>query len=156
MTALKPGMAAPPFEGIDQDGNTVRLEDYRGKTLVLYFYPKDMTPGCTAEAISLKEGYDQLRSRGVEVLGVSPDPPERHVKFIQKHDLPFRLIADTDHKIAEAYGVWGKKKFMGREYMGVHRTTFIIDPEGKISHVITKVDTKNHADQVMRLLDEMQ
>ena len=152
MTTLKPGDPAPDFEGIDQNGNPISLKDFKGKKLILYFYPKDMTPGCTAEAKSLRDHYEELKALGYEIVGVSPDPPSRHIKFIEKYNLPFPLISDTDHSIAKKYGVWGLKKFMGREYMGVHRTTFIIDENGIIRHVITKVKTKEHAEQILQLV----
>ncbi len=148
MTHLKPGDPAPDFEGIDQNNEIVRLSDFKGKKLVLYFYPKDMTPGCTMEAKSLRDAYDQLRAKGYEVVGVSPDPVARHQKFVAKYELPFRLLADEDKTIAKAYGVWGKKKFMGREFMGILRTTFLIE-DGIIKHVITKVKTKEHAAQIL-------
>ncbi len=125
------------------------LSDYAGKRLALFFYPKDDTPGCTAAACSLRDHYRELRDAGFELLGVSPDPPKKHRKFIDKHDLPMDLLADEDHSVMDAYGVWGPKKFMGREYDGVHRTTFVIDGEGKIERVITKVRTKTHAAQLL-------
>ena len=131
---------------------SVSLSDYAGKKLVLYFYPKDDTPGCTAEACSLRDGYGELRSLGYEILGVSPDPVAKHQKFINKYELPFDLLADEDKSVLNAYGVWGKKKFMGRTYDGVHRMTFVIDEEGKIAKIIKKVKTKDHAAQI---LDEM-
>ncbi|THH35505.1 thioredoxin-dependent thiol peroxidase [Neolewinella litorea] len=149
MITLKAGDDAPPFTATVQDGSQVSLSDYRGKKLVLFFYPKDDTPGCTAAACSLRDGFDELRDAGYELLGVSPDPTEKHRKFIDKHGLPMPLIADEDHRVMDAYGVWGPKKFMGREYDGVHRTTFVIDATGKIERVITKVNTKNHAAQLL-------
>jgi len=124
----------------------------QAKKLVLYFYPKDNTPGCTAEACSLRDGYGELRSLGYEILGVSPDPVAKHQKFINKYELPFDLLADEDKSVLNAYGVWGEKKFMGRTYDGVHRMTFVIDEEGKIAKIIKKVKTKDHAAQI---LDEM-
>ncbi|MCB0820273.1 MAG: thioredoxin-dependent thiol peroxidase [Bacteroidetes bacterium] len=147
MTTLKAGDKAPAFSGKDQSGNSVTLKDFSDKKLVLYFYPKDATPGCTAEACNLRDNYSELRSKGYEVIGVSPDSEKSHQKFIEKQNLPFRLIADTDTSIAQAFGVWGPKKFMGREYDGIHRTTFIIN-KGLIEQVIEKVDTKNHAAQI--------
>ncbi len=153
MTHLKPGDAAPPFEGPDQHGHTVRLSDFRGKRLVLYFYPKDNTPGCTAEAVNLKEHHEQLAGEGLAVVGVSPDSVESHRRFAEKYGLPFPLIADPEKKILQAYGVWGEKKNYGRTYMGVHRTTFLIDGEGIITHVITKVKTKDHAAQILQALN---
>ncbi|MCP9237369.1 thioredoxin-dependent thiol peroxidase [Lewinella sp. JB7] len=149
MTTLKAGDVAPSFSGTIQDGSTLSLADFTGKRLVLFFYPKDDTPGCTAAACSLRDSYAELRERGFELLGVSPDPAEKHRKFADKYDLPMPLVSDEDHKIMDAYGVWGPKKFMGREYDGVHRTTFVVDGEGKIERVITKVKTKTHAAQLM-------
>ncbi|MEL6658845.1 MAG: thioredoxin-dependent thiol peroxidase [Bacteroidota bacterium] len=152
MTHLNEGDAAPDFTATLNTGETVSLGDYAGKKLILYFYPKDNTPGCTAEACSLRDGYGELRDLGYEILGVSPDGVAKHQKFINKYDLPFDLIADEDKAVMNAYGVWGPKKFMGRTYDGVHRITFVIDEEGKIAKVIKKVKTKDHAAQV---LDEM-
>ncbi|WP_116126463.1 thioredoxin-dependent thiol peroxidase [Lewinella sp. IMCC34183] len=149
MTTLNAGDAAPPFTATLQDGSEVSLGDYRGKKLVLFFYPKDDTPGCTAAACSLRDHYAELREAGYALLGVSPDDPAKHRKFIDKHDLPMPLVADEDHAVMDAYGVWGPKKFMGREYDGVHRTTFVIDAEGTIERVITKVKTKTHAAQLL-------
>ncbi len=138
---LTTGTKAPKISGYD----------FKGKTTVLYFYPKDDTPGCTAEACSFRDNYASLTKKGFTIVGVSPDNEAKHEKFKTKHELPFQLIPDTDHSIAEAYGVWGLKKFMGREYMGILRTTFVINEKGIITHVIEKVDTKNSAQQ---LLDE--
>ncbi len=152
MTHLNEGDAAPDFTSTLSTGESVSLSDYAGKKLVLYFYPKDNTPGCTAEACSLRDGYGELRSLGYEILGVSPDPVAKHQKFINKYELPFDLLADEDKSVLNAYGVWGEKKFMGRTYDGVHRMTFVIDEEGKIAKIIKKVKTKDHAAQI---LDEM-
>lgn len=149
MTTLKPGDKAPDFKGIDQNGAPVQLADFTGKKLVLYFYPKDDTPGCTAEACSLRDNYDALQKAGFEILGVSTDAEKSHQKFIAKYNLPFRLLADTQAEVAKAYGVYGLKKFMGKEYMGIARTTFVIDGKGNIAEVISKVDTKNHAAQLL-------
>ncbi len=149
MSTLKKGDKAPAINATDQDGNTLSLEALKGRKVVLYFYPKDDTPGCTAEACSLRDNYQQLISNGYSVIGVSPDNQKSHQKFVEKHELPFPLIADTDKTILNAYGVWGPKKFMGREYDGVIRTTFIINEKGIIDEVITKVDTKNHAFQIL-------
>jgi thioredoxin-dependent peroxiredoxin len=146
---LKEGDKAPGLSGVDQDGNPVSLRDYAGKKLVLYFYPKDDTPGCTAQACSLRDEHETLLSSGHEVLGVSPDSPKKHQKFIQKYDLPFRLLADEEKVTVNAYGVWGRKKFMGREYDGVIRTTFLINGEGFIERIIRDIDTKGHAAQVL-------
>lgn len=153
MQALKAGDKAPALSGVDQAGKPVSLSDYSGRKLVLYFYPKDDTPGCTAEACSLRDGHDDLRNAGYEVLGVSPDKPEKHKKFITKYELPFRLLADTDNSVAVAYGAWGRKKFMGREYDGILRSTFLIDEQGMIERIIQNVRTKDHAQQI---LDETQ
>ena len=150
MTKLKTGDKAPDFKGKDQNGKEVCLQDYRGKKLVLYFYPKDNTSGCTAEACSLRDSYSDFRSRGYEIIGVSPDSEKSHIGFIAKNHLPFTLIADTDKAIAEAYGVWGEKKMYGRAYMGIIRTTFVIDENGFIEDIIEKVDTKNHAKQLLK------
>lgn len=149
MSTLKQGDAAPQFSGVDQDGQAVSLSDYSGKKLVLYFYPKDDTPGCTAEACSLRDNYDKLKSAGYEVLGVSTDPVKSHKKFVDKYSLPFRLLSDTEKTVSEAFGVYGLKKFMGKEYMGINRTTFLIDEKGIITEVIAKVDTKKHAEQIL-------
>lgn len=151
---LKVGTQAPHFAGIDQHGDAVSLADYAGRKLVLYFYPKDDTPGCTAQACSLRDGFGPLRDAGYEILGVSPDSIARHGKFAAKYHLPFRLLADPDKVTAKAYGVWGKKKFMGREYDGILRTTFLIDKEGSIERIITKVRTRDHAAQVLEGIGE--
>lgn len=148
MTRLKAGDPAPAFEGKDQDGNMRRLADYSGKKLILYFYPKDNTPGCTAEACSLRDGRDELRRLGFEVVGVSPDSEKSHRGFIEKQGLNFTLLSDPDKKIANAYGVWGEKKFMGRTGMGILRTTFVIDGQGVIEKVFDKVRTKDHFEQI--------
>lgn len=149
MMHLKEGDKAPDFQGVDQNEKTISLSDYKGKKLILYFYPKDDTPGCTAEACNLRDNFSVLKKEGFELLGVSPDDPKKHKKFIDKYSLPFPLIADTEKEILNAYGVWGPKKFMGREYDGVHRTTFVIDEAGKIEKIITKVNTKAHAEQIL-------
>ena len=149
MKALKIGDKAPGFSGIDQDGQPVSLSDFTGRKLVLYFYPKDDTPGCTAEACSLRDDHSALRKAGYEVLGVSPDKATKHKKFASKYELPFRLLADTEMEVANAYGVWGPKKFMGREYDGINRTTFLIDEKGVIEDIITKVRTKDHGTQIL-------
>lgn len=146
---LKPGDAAPELHGVDQDGKPVSLADYKGKKLVLYFYPKDDTPGCTAEACNLRDNYEVLRKAGYEILGVSVDSEKSHQKFISKYQLPFRLLADIDKKTVEAYGVWVEKSMYGKKYFGTARTTFIIDENGVIERIIEKVDTKNHADQIL-------
>ncbi len=148
---LKEGMKAPDFTGINQDGKTVSLKDFQGKKLILYFYPKAMTAGCTKETVNLSENYELLKSNGFEVLGVSPDPVEKQKKFHDKYNVPFDLIADENKEIVRKYGVWGKKKMYGREYEGVHRTTFIIDENGNIEHIIRKVKTGDHAAQILKL-----
>ena len=150
MAKLKTGDPAPAFEAVDQDGNMKTLADYRGRKLILYFYPKDNTSGCTAEACSLNDNYDTLTAQGYEVVGISPDSAGSHQKFIAKYNLAFNLIADTDKKILEDYGVWAEKSMYGRKYMGVLRTTFIIDEQGIIERVITKVNTKNAAEQILK------
>ncbi|MEL6274169.1 MAG: thioredoxin-dependent thiol peroxidase [Bacteroidota bacterium] len=149
MTTLQAGDPAPDFQGITDAGTTVSLSDFAGKKLVLFFYHKDDTPGCTAEACNLRDNYGELQEKGYELLGVSPDGVKKHQKFKTKYDLPFPLLADEDHTVLNAFGVWGLKKFMGREYDGVHRTTFVIDENGKIEQVIAKVKTKDHAAQIL-------
>ena len=148
MLKLQIGDKAPAINAIDQNENSVNLESFRGKKVVLYFYPKDMTPGCTAQSCNLSDNYQLLLEKGYDVLGVSCDSVKRHQKFIAKHDLPFNLISDEDHKVVNDYGVWQLKKFMGREYMGIVRTTFIIDENGLISDIISKVNTKEHTTQI--------
>nr|WP_068893067.1 thioredoxin-dependent thiol peroxidase [Pedobacter panaciterrae] len=152
MSELKEGQKAPDFTAKDQDGNNVSLSQFIGKKVVLYFYPKDDTPGCTAEACDFRDNYQGLTAKGIVVLGVSIDDEKSHQKFITKHSLPFPLLADTDKKIVEAYGVWGEKNMYGKKYMGTNRTTFLIDETGLISHIIKKVDTKNSTAQVLELL----
>jgi peroxiredoxin Q/BCP len=149
MTQLKPGDNAPDFTGMDQDGNALSLADFKGSKLVIYFYPRDNTPGCTSQACNLRDNYEALLKNGYKVVGVSADSEKSHKKFIEKHSLPFPLIADTDKEMLKAYGVWGPKKFMGKAFDGIHRTTFVIDEEGRIAEVIAKVDTKNHTEQIL-------
>ncbi|MDR2065057.1 MAG: thioredoxin-dependent thiol peroxidase [Prevotellaceae bacterium] len=149
MQKLNKGDKAPDFSGIDQNGKTVKLADFKGKKLVLYFYPKDNTSGCTAEACSLRDGYARFLQQGYEIVGVSTDSLASHQKFTEKYSLPFSLIADIDKKIVEDYGVWGEKKFMGKTYTGTLRTTFIIDENGIIENIIEKVNTKNHTEQII-------
>lgn len=146
------GEKAPAFTSKDQNGNPVSLDQFKGQKVVLFFYPKDSTPGCTAEACDFRDNYQGLKKDGIEVLGVSVDDEKSHQKFIAKHELPFTLLADTDKSIVEAYGVWGEKSMYGKKYMGTNRTTFIINEEGTIAHVITKVDTKAPTAQVLDLL----
>ncbi len=148
---LKQGDKAPAFTTTDQDGNKVSLKDFKDKKVVLYFYPKDSTPTCTIEACNLRDNYTGLLQKGIVVLGVSVDSASSHIKFQQKHSLPFTLLADEDHALVEAYGVWAQKKMMGRNYMGILRTTFLINEKGKIDHIIEKVDSKNHTAQIETL-----
>ncbi len=152
MTGLKEGDKAPNFEGINQDGKTVSLDQFKGKKLVLYFYPKDDTPGCTAESCNLRDNYKALQDKGFEIIGVSIDDEQSHQKFVNKYDLPFDLVADVDKKIVNAYQVWGEKKFMGRVYDGIHRVTFVIDEQGVIEKVFTKVKTKEHTEQILEAM----
>ena len=152
MTTLKAGDKAPDFTAKDQNGQTVSLADFKGKIVILYFYPKDDTPGCTAEACDFRDNYQSLLSKGFQVIGVSTDDEKSHKKFVSKYSLPFPLIADTDQKIVESYGVWGEKNMYGKIYMGTIRTTFVINADGVIQHVINKVDTKASSQQVMDLL----
>jgi peroxiredoxin Q/BCP len=150
---LPEGVQAPDFSLLDQDGVPRKLSDYRGKPLVLYFYPKDDTPGCTKEACSFRDDYPNYEEAGVVILGVSPDTPKKHTKFKEKYNLPFTLLADEDHTVCELYEVWGLKKFMGREYNGVFRTTYVIDPEGKIVKVFENVKPEGHSSQVLAALE---
>lgn len=148
------GDKIPEILGADAAGKEIKAADFAGKNLIIYFYPKDSTPGCTAEACSLRDGYAQLQQMGYALLGVSPDSEASHQKFASKYELPFPLIADTEHKLAEAFGVWQLKKMAGREYMGIVRTTFVADGTGTITDIVRKVDTKNAADQLFKLLDD--
>lgn len=147
---LKIGDKAPKFEVNDQSGNPVKLSDYNGKKVVLYFYPKDQTPGCTAESCNLRDNYDALQKAGYEVLGISSDNEKSHLRFIEKQNLPFTLLADTEKKVHELYGTWVEKKMYGRTYMGTARTTFIIDENGVIEDIIEKVKTKEHTSQILK------
>ncbi|MBK5194234.1 MAG: thioredoxin-dependent thiol peroxidase [Flavobacteriaceae bacterium] len=149
MTTLKAGDKAPEFSAKDQDGNAVKLSDYKGKKLVLFFYPKASTPGCTAEACNLRDNWEQFQKKGYGIVGVSADNQKRQQNFKNKYELPFPLLADEDKEVINAYGVWGPKKFMGKEYDGINRTTFIIDENGIIEEVIEKVKTKEHASQIL-------
>lgn len=151
---LKVGDKAPEISGVDENGKPVSLSDYAGKKLILYFYPKDLTPGCTTESCNFRDHYQDLTDKGFDVLGVSADDEKKHQKFIEKHDLPFRLLADTDKKVINAYGVWGPKKFMGREYDGIHRTTFVIDENATIQLIIEKVKTKESTEQILAELEK--
>lgn len=149
MTELTEGMKAPVFEGTDQNGNKVSLSDFAGKKVIMYFYPKDDTPGCTAQACNLRDNYTTLIQQGFQVVGISTDSAKSHKKFEDKYSLPFPLIADDEKIIVEQYGVWGEKKFLGKKYMGTTRTTFLIDEDGIIKKIITKPDTKNQTQQVL-------
>jgi peroxiredoxin Q/BCP len=151
-TTLKAGDKAPAFTAQDQQGNTVKLSNYKGKKVVLYFYPKDDTPGCTKEACNFRDNYSLLKKKGIEVIGISTDSVKSHGKFVEKYELPFNLVADEEKQIVEAYGVWGEKKFMGKTYMGTNRVTFIINENGIIEHIITKVDNTNSTEQILELL----
>jgi len=146
---LKEGDKAPDFAVTDGEGKSVRLKDLRGKKFVLYFYPKDDTPGCTKEACSFRDSFAKFKRRGIEVFGVSLDSEKSHQKFVQKYDLPFRLLADTERKLSESFGTYGEKKFMGRTYMGNHRMTFLIDEKGKIKKIFEKVKPEDHAEEVL-------
>ncbi|MHB1920692.1 MAG: thioredoxin-dependent thiol peroxidase [Chitinophagaceae bacterium] len=149
MMHLKQGDPAPDFHGVDQDGRPFSLSQYRGKKVVLYFYPKDDTPGCTAQACNLRDHYSELKNQGFEVIGISTDSDKSHKKFEGKYALPFLLVADPDKKIVEQYGVFGEKKFMGKTYMGTNRTTFLINELGFIHRIISRPDTNNHTEQVL-------
>jgi peroxiredoxin Q/BCP len=149
MSELQEGTKAPVFKGLDQNGNKLSLSDFKGKKVILYFYPKDDTPGCTAQACNLRDNYHELINKGFQVIGVSTDSLKSHKKFEDKYELPFPLIADEDKQIVELYGVWGEKNFMGKNYLGTNRTTFLIDENGIIKKIITKPDTKNQTQQVL-------
>ncbi len=150
---ISPNNPAPDFELLDETGTLRRLSDYRGKPVVLYFYPKDDTPGCTKEACSFRDDYSEYDKAGVVILGVSPDSPKSHAKFKEKYNLPFTLLADEDHRVCELYGAWGRKKFMGREYDGVLRTTFLIGPDGTILRVFPDVKPEGHSKEVLAALE---
>lgn len=150
MTTLKLGDKAPNFKSPDQDGKIHQLSDYKGKKLVVFFYPAADTPSCTNEACNLRDNFEKFKEQGYELLGVSADTQKKQAKFIAKYKLPFPLLADEDKSVIHAFGVWGPKKFMGREYDGIHRTTFVIDEKGKIAEVIEKVKTKEHAEQILK------
>lgn len=149
MTELKPGDLAPDFDVNDQNGNPVTLNSLKGKRVVLFFYPKDNSSGCTVEAKNLRDGMSELAAAGFEVIGVSPDSEKSHCSFIAKQELNYPLLADTTHEMSEAYGVWGEKSMYGRKYMGIFRTTFVVGPDGVIERVFTKVDTRNHTQQIL-------
>ena len=149
MTTLKIGDKAPQFKATDQYGKSIELKDFKGKKVVLFFYPKASTPGCTVEACNLRDNYQSFQSKGYEILGVSADSEKRQLNFSNKQELPYSLFADEDKSVIMAYGVWGPKKFMGKEYDGIHRTTFVIDGDGIIEDIITKVKTKEHTSQIL-------
>jgi peroxiredoxin Q/BCP len=148
MKEITEGTKAPAFSAIDQDGEKIKLADFKGQKLALYFYPKDDTSSCTVQACNLRDGFKALENKGITVVGVSPDDEKSHLKFIAKHKLPFRIIADTDKKVVEKYGVWGEKSMYGRKYMGVFRTTFLIDENGVVVKIISKPTVKVHAEEI--------
>jgi len=150
MTHLKAGDKAPEFTATNQHGKKISLSDFKGRKVVLYFYPEDDTPTCTEQACNLRDNYGALKKQGFEVLGVSPDSEKSHLKFEKKFSLPFTLLADADHKIIDQYGVWGEKQMFGRHYMGVHRTTFVIDEKGIIWHIFLKPKNKAHAEEILK------
>ena len=152
MKLLEVGDPAPDFKTADQDGERISLKDLRGRKVVLYFYPKDDTPGCTKEACSFRDGFSKFRKRKIEVLGVSADDEKSHKKFAKKYDLPFRLLADTDKEIVRNYGVWGEKSLYGRKFMGINRVTYVIDEKGKIAGVWPKVKPDGHADEILEAI----
>jgi len=154
MAILKEGVKAPAFKAVDQNGNTISLKDFLGKKVILYFYPKDDTPGCTAQACNLRDNYTSLIENGFQIIGVSVDSVKSHKKFEEKYELPFPLVSDEDKKIVDAYNLWGEKKFMGKAYMGTTRTTFLIDETGKIKKIIAKPDTKNHTEEILSAWNE--
>ncbi|HMT75411.1 MAG TPA: thioredoxin-dependent thiol peroxidase [Chitinophagaceae bacterium] len=153
MITLKEGDKAPAFSGKDQDGKKISLADYKGKKLVLYFYPQDLTPTCTVQACNLRDNFSLLKKKGFEILGISPDDEEKHKKFEQRNKLPFPLIADTTHKILEKYGVWDWKQMFGHKYMGVLRTTFVIDEKGTIQKIFLKPKSKSHAEEIIKAME---
>lgn len=152
---LKVGDKAPAFEGINQAGETIKLADYKGKNVILYFYPKDNTPTCTVESCNFRDNYEDWKKDGFEIIGVSADSAKKHTNFINKFDLPFDLIADTEKEVINSYGVWGPKKFMGREFDGIIRTTFVINGNGVISHIFEKIKAKEHSAQIREALTEL-
>ena len=155
MITLTAGTKAPAFKGKDQNGKTVSLPDYKGKKIVLFFYPEDDTPTCTVQACNLRDNYSLLKQHGFEILGISPDEPAKHKKFETKYSLPFTLLADPGHTIIEKYGVWGMKKLYGREYMGLHRTTFLVDEKGVIKKIFLRPKNKQHAEEIIKAWNEL-
>jgi thioredoxin-dependent peroxiredoxin len=156
MEILQEGEKAPAFKGKDQDGNTVSSADFKGKKLALYFYPQDDTPTCTVQACSIRDNFSALKSKGINIIGVSPDDEKKHKKFEQKFNLPFTIIADTEHKIIDKYGVWGEKQLYGRKYMGLHRTTFLIDEKGIIRKVFLRPKNKQHAGEILTAWEDIE
>jgi peroxiredoxin Q/BCP len=152
---MKEGQKAPDFKLVSQDGKTMKLSDFRGRKVALYFYVRDFTPGCTNQACSMRDGYNKLESHGIVTIGISTDSVESHKKFADRYELPFTILADPDAKVAKAYGVYGMKTFMGRKFMGVKRTTFLVDEKGRIIKIMPKVDVKHHADEVISVFDEV-
>jgi peroxiredoxin Q/BCP len=150
MSKINIGDKAPDFKGKNQNGETISLKDFKGKKVILYFYPKDDTPGCTAESCNLRDNYADLKKKGYEIIGVSADDEKSHKKFADKYALPFSLIADTEKEILQAYDAWGEKSMYGKKYMGILRKTYVIDEKGKIEKIFDKVDTKNHAEQILK------
>jgi peroxiredoxin Q/BCP len=155
MTKLQEGDKAPAFTGKDQNGKKVALSDHKGKKVVLYFYPQDDTPTCTVQACNLRDNYALLKKEGFTILGISPDEEKKHKKFEAKHDLPFTLVADPEHKVIDSYGVWGEKLLYGRKYMGLHRTTFLIDEKGVIRKIFLKPKSKQHAEEIVKAWAEL-
>jgi peroxiredoxin Q/BCP len=149
MPALKEGMKAPAFKGVDQDGNTISLSDFKGRKLVLYFYPEDMTETCTVQACNIRDNFSSLKKKGINIIGISPDPVKKHKKFEEKFKLPFTLLADEDHSVIDKYGVWGDKILFGRKYKGLLRTTFLIDEKGMIRKIFHKPKSKMHSEEIM-------
>lgn len=149
---LKKGDQAPEIKGVDANGNEVKPEDFSGKKKIVYFYPKDNTPGCTAESCNLRDYHPEFKKMGYEIIGISKDSAKSHKKFTDKYELPFTLIADTEKELIQGFGAWGRKKFMGKEYDGILRSTFILDENNKVEHVIDKVKTKSHSDQIMEII----
>ena len=152
MNKINVGEAAPDFTAKDQEGKSISLKDFAGEKVVIYFYPKDDTPGCTAQACNLRDNYSELQNKGIKIIGVSADSEAKHQKFIAKYDLPFPLIADTDKSVIETFGIWGEKKFMGKTYDGIHRTTFVLDEKGIVIERIDKVKTKDHTKQILEAI----